>query len=152
MRLQAIHKRTAGSCGHRWPGPSSPGEEGSSLAPPGRQDKAVCREVLAQVAQEVRRCGEFSELLIQSHLTHLLRACQGPNSLLEARIWRNWDAAPPATKEPNRGPDWGQREFFFLFIFKHWIVVDLQCCVSFRYTESDSVICVYMGLPRWHSG
>ena len=38
-----------------------------------------------------------------------------------------WSSVPPSSVYP-------------LFILFYWSIVDLQCCVSFRYTESDSVI------------
>ena len=38
-------------------------------------------------------------------------------------------------------PGWLLNFFFFNLIFiLYWSIVDLQCCVSFRCTESDSVI------------
>lgn len=140
MRLQAIHKRIAGSCGHRWPGPSSPGrgrqQPGSQEAGQGRLQGGTEPRWLRKEAG----AAHSSELLIQSHLATSLRYSARPN------FWgsdlRDWRCGPASHKRAWIGHLTGARGNFF-FLFLNWIVVDLPMLCYFVYIERFSDLCVH---------
>ena len=58
------------------------------------------------------------------------------------------------TDQVNNGHKFGeaQQSTHSFFINFYWSTVDLQCCVSFRYTESESIIHIHISkeLSLWH--